>query len=226
MPRRTRTIVGGLIYHVLNRSNGRTTLFRKAADYDAFQRTLEEAFQRVPLRILSYCVMPNHWHFVVWPRRGADGEVSDFFRWLTLTHTQRWHANHGTSGTGHLYQGRFKSFPIEQDEHYYTVARYVERNPLRAGLVQRAEEWRYGSLWRRIAGSDADRAVLADWPLTLPRQWVEHVNQPQTEAEADAIRRSILRSAPFGGDAWKKRTVAALGLEHTQRPRGRPRSEK
>jgi putative transposase len=223
MPRRARTIVGGLIYHVLNRSNGRTTLFRKAADYEAFRHTLVEAHERTPLRILSFCVMPNHWHFVVWPKRGDGGEVSDFFRWLTLTHTQRWHAHHRTSGTGHLYQGRFKSFPIEQDEHFYTVARYVERNPLRAGLVRRAEEWPHASLALRLDPNRPEREVLADWPLMLPRTWVEHVNQPQTEAEAEAVRRSIVRGAPFGGEAWTKRTVAALGLEHTQRPRGRPK---
>jgi len=223
MPRRARTIVGGLIYHVLNRSNGRATLFRKAEDYRAFARTLSEARQRVPLRILSFCVMPNHWHFVVWPRRGHDGEVTEFFRWLTLTHTQRWHAHHHTSGTGHLYQGRFKSFPIEQDEHFYTVARYVERNPLRAGLVLRAEDWRHGSLWLRAADDPAERAILADWPLPLPRDWRKHVNQPQTAAEADAVRRSIQRGAPFGSEAWRKRIVSTLGLEHTERPRGRPR---
>jgi putative transposase len=121
-----------------------------------------------------------------------------------------------------LYQGRFKSFPIEQDEHFYTVARYVERNPLRAQLVERAEDWRYGSLWLRSAGAAAERSLLAQWPLPLPRQWTAHVNGPQTEAEAEAVRRSISKSAPFGGEAWTRRTVAALGLEHTQRPRGRP----
>jgi putative transposase len=223
MPRRARTLIGGLIYHVLNRSNGRTTLFRKAADYESFLHTLVEAHERTPLRILSFCVMPNHWHFVVWPKRGDGGEVSDFFRWLTLTHTQRWHAHHRTSGTGHLYQGRFKSFPVEQDEHFYTVARYVERNPLRAGLVRRAEEWPHGSLALRLDGNRPERDVLADWPLALPRTWVEHVNQPQTDAEAEAVRRAIARGAPFGGEGWTKRTVAALGLEHTQRPPGRPK---
>jgi putative transposase len=225
MPRRARSIVGGLIYHVLNRSNGRITLFRKPADYDAFELALAEAHERLPLRILSYCVMPNHWHFVVWPRRGYDSDVSEFFRWLTVTHTQRWHAHHGTSGTGHLYQGRFKSFPIEQDEHFYTVARYVERNPVRAGLVERAEQWRHGSLWRRTARPELATSFLAEWPLPLPRLWAAHVNQPQTEAEAEAIRRSIVRGAPFGSADWTRRTVHSLGLEHTQRPRGRPRKE-
>jgi putative transposase len=138
---------------VLNRSNGRQPLFCKEADYAAFERVIEESHAREPLRILAYCVMPNHWHWVVWPEPGADRRVSEFFRWLTVTHTQRWHAHYHTSGTGHLYQGRFKSFPVETDEHLYTVLRYVERNAVRADLVARAEEWRWSSVWRFYQGT-------------------------------------------------------------------------
>src|SRR3954464_6206193 len=156
MPRRARSIVGGYAYHVLNRANGRLRLFKKDADFAAFEQVLAEALDRVPLRILGYAVMGNHWHFVVWPRQRQDRQVTDFFRWLTHTHTQRWHAHHGTSGMGHLYQGRFKSFPIAADEHLLAVLRYVERNPLRAGLVERAEEWRWGSLHRRIHGTSEE----------------------------------------------------------------------
>lgn len=143
MPRRARSIQGGLVYHVLNRANGRLPLFRKEADYEAFERVVEEAYAREPLRVLAPCAMPNHWHWVVWPE--TDRQVSDFFRWLTVSHTQRWHAHYHTSGTGHLYQGRFKSFPVETDEHLYTVLRYVARKPVRAELVACAEAWRWSS---------------------------------------------------------------------------------
>ena len=115
----------------------RAKLFLKEEDYAAFERILDEAFLRVPLRVLGYCVMPDHWHMVVWPRDGLDHEVSDFLRWLTVTHAQPWHAHYDSSGSGHLYQGRYKSLPVESDEHLYTVLRYVERNPLRANLVER-----------------------------------------------------------------------------------------
>ena len=108
-----------------------------------------------------------------------------------MTHTQRWHAHHGTSGTGHLYQGRFKSFPIQSDEHLWTVLRYVERNPLRAGLVKRAEQWRWGSLWRRGFGDDESRSLLAEGPLKLPRNWIASVNRAQTAGEVAALRASV-----------------------------------
>ena len=102
------------------------------------------ALEKHPIRLLAFCLMPNHWHMVLWPEQ--DDQLTAFLRWLTHTHTQRWHAHHHTAGTGHLYQGRFKSFPIEQDDHLLTVLRYAERNPLRAGLVSRAERWRWSSL--------------------------------------------------------------------------------
>ncbi len=133
--------------------------------------------------------------------------MTEFFRWLTLTHTQRWHAAHGTSGMGHLYQGRFKSFPIEADEHLMTVLRYVERNPLRAGIVRKAERWRWGSLYRRTIGQETDEAILTDPPVPLGRQWVEHVNRQQTEAELEAIRRCVARGQPFGDDRWQRKVT-------------------
>jgi putative transposase len=200
VPRRARSIVGGLVYHVLNPANARATLFEKTEDYAALERVLEEARQRVPLRILAYCVMPNHWHLAVWPNAGEDRQVSEFLRWLTVTHTQRWHAHRHTSGTGHLYQGRFKSFPVESDEHRYSLPRYIERNALRANLVERAEVWRWSSLWRSTRGDDESKALLADWPLPRPTRWTNYVNQVETEAELAALRRSVKRGTPFGGE--------------------------
>jgi putative transposase len=217
--------VGGYPYHVLNRANGRLRLFKKDADFAAFEQVVAEAYDRVPLRVLAYVLMGNHWHFVVWPRRGQEGQVSDFFRWLSVTHSQRFHAHHGTAGMGHVYQGRFKSFPIAADEHLLAVLRYVERNPLRAGLVSRAEAWRWGSLYRRTQGTADEQALLTESPVSLGRLWLKHVNQPQTDAELADIRRCVTRGQPFGSEAWRTKVARKLGLEHTFRPRGRPRKK-
>lgn len=132
MPRGPRYAPGGLVYHALNRAVARLPLFEKDGDYAAFERVLALALAKHPTRLLGYCLMPNHWHMVLWPRR--DGELTAFLRWLTHTHTMRWHAHYHTAGTGHLYQGRFKAFPIQEDDHLYAVLRYVERNALRANL--------------------------------------------------------------------------------------------
>ena len=173
------------------------------------------------MRLLAYCLLPNHWHLLVWPRK--DGDLSRFMAWVTLTHTQRWHARRHSAGTGHVYQGRFKSFPVQEDEHFYAVCRYVERNALRAKLVKRAEKWQWGSLWRMTQGDRQTRALLASWPVPRPRCWRNWVNEAQSAAELAAVRHSISRGSPFGDEAWTNRAVSKLGLETTLRPRGRPR---
>ena len=219
MPRSRRHAPGGYIYHALNRAVARLPLFKKERDYLAFLQVVDEALALHPIRILSYCVMPNHWHFVLWPRH--DGEMTDFLRWLTHTHTMRWHARHHTVGTGHLYQGRFKAFPVQSDEHLFTLLRYVERNPLRAGLVKKAEDWPWSSLWYRRYVNPTMR--VSPWPLRIPGDWIEQVNRPQSDAELEALRRSVQRGSPYGGERWQKVTAAKLNLEFTLRPPGRPK---
>jgi putative transposase len=169
---------------------------------------------------LAYCVLPTHWHFVLWPEQ--DGERTAFLRWLTHTPTQRWHAHDHTAGTGHLDQGRFRVFPIEADDHLYRVLRYVERNPLRAGRVARAEEWRWSSLARRQRPEEHLLPLLCPWPVPLPEAWTRHVQQPETDAELAAVRRCVVRNQPFGSALWQRQTAARLGLQYTFRPRGRP----
>lgn len=158
---------------------------------------------------------------MVWPRE--DGELSRFTGWLTLTHTQRWHAHRQSTGSGHVYQGRFKSFPVQEDDHFYTLCRYVERNALRANLVTRAEDWRWGSLYRWKQGTSQEKSLLAAWPQPRRGAWVEYVNAPQSEAELAAIRRSVQRGCPYGEESWRDRIVRRLRLESTLRPQGRPR---
>jgi putative transposase len=199
-------------------------LFEKQEDYEAFERVLESAYARVDLPIYAYCVMPNHWHFVVRPK--SDTQVTDFFRWLTHTHTMRWHAHYHTEGTGHLYQGRFKTFPIQQDDHLLSVLRYVERNALQANLVERAEDWKYGSLWRSINQDDASKSVLSPWPIEKPRTWRAMVNRPQNAKELESIRKCVKKGSPYGSDRFMTQASARLQLKHTLRERGRPRKTK
>ncbi len=218
MPRRLRCADAGYVYHVLNRAVGRATLFHKSPDYAAFEKILRQAWERSAMRLLAYVVMPNHWHLVVWPER--DGDLTSYLQWLTVTHVRRWHAHHHTHGTGPIYQGRFKSFPIQDGDHFLTVCRYVERNPLRAGMVDWAEKWRWSSLWHRA--HETCVPWLTPWPVAVPLGWTAHVNGPETESELAALRRSVVRGAPYGDDGWQQRTAARLGLESSLRDRGRP----
>jgi putative transposase len=209
------------VYHALNRAVARLPLFHKDGDYQAFERIVAEGLQEHPTCLLAYALMPNHWHFVLSP--GQDGELTAFLRWVTHTHSMRWHTHYHTQGTGHLYQGRFKSFPVCADDHLYTLVRYVERNALRAGLVPRAEDWRWGSLWRRLHPEARPPLGLHPWPVPVPESWVDYVNQPQTQAELEALRRSVARGQRYGPTAWQHQTAVRLGLEFTFRSRGRPK---
>ncbi|MFL5328332.1 MAG: transposase [Gemmataceae bacterium] len=219
MPRTARASVGGVCYHVLNRGNGRTKVFHDDDDYLGFIDLLQQAEERLPVRILGYNLMPNHFHLVLWPRR--DGDLSRWMQWLLTSHVRRYHRLY--RGSGHVWQGRFKAFPIEQDEHLLTVLRYIERNALRANLVRKAELWPWSSLALRDAGKRPP--WLSPWPVDRPRNWTAWVNQAQTPAELKALHRCIARGTPFGDDRWTKRTAARLGLESSLRPRGRPRKE-
>jgi len=211
------------VFHVLNRGVGRMRLFEKDADYEAFERVLIETLSLRPMRLLAYCVIPNHWHMVVWPR--GDGDLASFMQRLSITHARRWQEHRRLVGTGHIYQGRYKSFPVQTDEHFLTVCRYVERNPLRARLVTRAEAWRWSSLWRRRRGAAQTRELLSDWPVDRPARWTARVNAAETAEELDQLRLSVARGKPFGNPTWTQRTIARLGLESSIRPRGRPRKQ-
>lgn len=222
MPRTARTAPGGMIFHVLNRANARAKIFTKDADYAAFERVMCETLARKPMRVLGYLIMPNHWHLVLWPKR--DGELAAFMQRLTTTHVRRWHLHRKTVGCGHLYQGTYKSFPIEADEHLLTVLGYVERNALRAGMVERAEDWRWSSLWRwRHPKITEDVPPLTAWPVERPRQWLQQVNRQQDETELEKLQTAVQRGRPFGSTIWQETTSKQLGLESSFHARGRPR---
>ncbi len=218
MPRAARASVGEMCYHVLNRGNARREVFHKDGDYQAFLRALGDACAEVPMPVLAYCLMPNHFHLAVRPRH--DGDLSRWMHWLQNAHVRRYHQHYHSSG--HIWQGRFKAFPIQEDAHLLTVLRYIERNPVRAGLAARAERWPWSSAghWR---GAAARPAYLAPGPVERPADWLGWVNGAATAAEEEAIRRSVARGAPYGDDGWTRATAAQLGLDGALRPRGRPR---
>jgi putative transposase len=221
MPRTARVAPGGIVFHVLNRGVARMQLFEKPGDYEAFDRVLNETLQAAAMRLLAYCLMPNHWHLLLWPEH--DGDLAAFMQRLTITHVRRWQENRRYVGLGHVYQGRYKSFPVEEDEHFFAAARYVERNALRANLVLRAEEWHWSSLWRRCRGGTNEREVLAQWPLDMPTDWLDRVNRADNDKELEALRRSVQRGRPYGTSEWQRQIAKRLGLDSAYRSDGRPR---
>ena len=219
MGRAPRADVAGGIYHALNRGNAKHDIFFKDEDFEAFERIVAEALEKFSVDLIAYQWMKNHWHMVVSPQ--VDGGMGAFIGWITLTHTQRYHAYHGTAGCGHVYQGRFRSFPVQDDEHFHTVCRYVERNALTAKIVKRAENYRWGSLHNWLGGDSP--IELATWPVRRLPRWADRVNEALTEKEFKMLDQCVKRGRPFGDEKWTTKTVKKYGLESTVNPRGRPK---
>ncbi len=203
----------------MNRGARRLPLFERPADYTTFVRVLQEAIEQFSMRLLCWVVMPNHWHLVLWPRE--DDDLSVFMAWSTATHSRRWHLSHHTVGTGTIYQGRFKAIPVKDDRHFLTVCRYVERNPVRARLVRRVEEWEWSS------ASGLPHALQPDmhvWPVPRPPSWNEDMNAAEASEDLRRLRDAIRRGMPFGPDSWREQTAVDLGWRTGMRPSGRPRA--
>lgn len=215
MPRTARASRGGVCHHVMTRGNRRDTVFHDARDYATFLALMRRANERLPVRILGFCLMPNHVHLVLLP--AGDGELGRWMHWLLTAHVQRYRKRYDSSGR--IWQGRFKAPPVQQDRHLLTVLRYVERNPLRSGLVNRAEAWPWSSL--RLRKDRAD-PLLSPPPIPLPQNWAGLVDEPLATSELAAIREGVQRERPFGDAAWVRGAAEQLGLLSTLRARGRP----
>jgi len=221
VPYRSRVGTADVVFHVLNRGVRRLRLFDRPGDYRAFLKVFREAQERIPIRCLAYCLMPNHFHLVLWPR--TDTELSAFMAWLTATHSKRWHAFRGTAGTGHVYQGRYKAFPVSSDTYFLRLCRYVERNAVRAGLVERAEDWRWSSLGQRARGLST--IALTEWPVARPPDWSDLVQLDVVE-EIQELRQAVSRGSPYGPDDWRVQIAGQLQLSSSLGSVGRPRNRR
>jgi putative transposase len=221
MPRLARVDIGDEIYHVINRANGRLTIFEKKADYQLFESILKKAKEETDMRILAYTIMPNHWHLVLQPR--TDGDLGTFMHKLTNSHTRQVRTSTKTIGHGHLYQGRYKSFIVSDDSYLLTLIKYVERNPVRAKLVTACEAWQWGSAWIRTNGSAQQKKLLSESPTPFPKNYLSWINTPDKEEDVVALRNSVNKGLPFGKDGWVDNMVDKYKLETTRRAVGRPR---
>ncbi len=223
MARQPRAAAPDIVYHVLNRANSREGIFLKDRDYVAFEKILLEAKEKFDMRILAFCIMPNHWHLILYPKTAES--LPQFMRWITHTHTQRYHTHYHSIGYGHLYQGRYKSFPVQDDDYFLQVCRYVERNPIRAGLAEKIGSWPWSSARIRAHSSPEQKKMLSDWPVEFPDYYEEWANtlSKDEEEKLEKIRHAIKKGCPFGESEWVTNIARKLGLESTLRERGRPR---
>jgi putative transposase len=222
MPRLPRAQLERGFFHVLNRGNHRQMLFRRGEEYAMFLEIVSQATAKFKVELWGYCLMGNHWHMVV--EVEAMRELSRWMHWISNRHVRLVHRENRSLEGGHIYQGRFKSFPIQDESYLYNVLLYVEANPLRAKLVARAEQWPWSSLSKatiREGLVEVARPKLAPWDRG--EHWLEAVNQPLSVAHLDGLRQSVVRGTPQGQPQWIADLASSCGLESTVRPRGRPR---
>ncbi|MDO8835500.1 MAG: transposase [Vicinamibacterales bacterium] len=204
------------MFHVLNRAVEGATLFRKGRDYDVFLHRLTDTLRRIPMRLLAYAVMPNHWHLVLWP---SEDNLSKFMKRLTAAHAQKWREQHGSRGRGAVYQGRFKAIAVQRDGHLIQLCRYVERNPVRARLVGSVQDWPWSSA--SLESADPRRPPLTAWPVRRPRQWLAMLNAPEPTASLARVRGAIRESRHFGASAWRLQVSGELRWRQGGRGPGR-----
>jgi len=182
MARPLREIPAGFVYHVGNRGSRKGPLFDGPNAYAAFERLVAATRERYAVRIIAYCLMFNHWHFLLWPL--ADNALSLFMKRLTEAHAAEWRRETKTVGQGAVYQSRFWVSPILDDLHLLGAWRYIERNPVEAGLVARAEDWP----WSSASVVRTDRALTVDFgPVPRPDNWLEIVNSSDTDRVIDYL---------------------------------------
>ncbi|MCK5564000.1 MAG: transposase [Planctomycetes bacterium] len=218
MTKRKRITKGGIAYHVLNRANGKLRIFKKDLDFIAFENILAEGIERFSMRLCGYCIMSNHWHLLLWP--AEDHSMSDFMHWVTVTHVRRWHTAHGTTGIGHLYQGRYKSFPIQHNHHYLKTMRYIETNPCRARIAQTPADWQWSSYAQRTGTQKP--FDLNPGPLPIPEKWPQIVNEALSDKDTTQIDNCIKREYPYAQNDWMQKNAKILKLNLEKKKRGRP----
>jgi putative transposase len=185
MPRPPRTCPDGVPQHVYNRGNRRSRIFLSSADYLGFLASLADAAERSTVRLVAFCLMPNHWHLVLWPCAGS--EIPAYMQIAMNAHIRDLLRRHDTAGTGHVYQGRYKNVPIFSTHDFLNVCRYVESNPVAAALTDRAESWAWSSLSRH--GPAPGINLLAEWPVRKPGNWLEMVNRPPEDRILKELKR-------------------------------------
>ncbi len=216
MPRTARAAMGGVIYHVSNCGRTGKTLFRSSDDFHAFVELLIEATSHASVEVFSFCLMPNYWHMILRPRGKTD--LSKYMSWVANTHVKRYRARYPRS-KGKVYQGRYESLPVQKGDDFVQLVGYIEAIPLRARLVQRAEDWAFSSLG---CEKKPARQLLDAWPVDRPERWKKIVNKPLDKAVRGRLELSLKRARPLGDDQWSARIAKKTNTEHKLRPIGRP----
>ena len=219
MPRIARGIADNQIYHIINRGNRREAVFHDNYDYEKFLKLLIESKEKYAIKIYAYCLMPNHFHLVIYTKY-ADS-LSQGMHWISSSSVRYYNKRYNISG--HLWQGRYKSFIVQEDSYLLVLLKYVEANPKRARIVKDCIDYKYSSANNRIKNNE--NLITDEIPILLPDDWYAYINSDEKITDIESIRNCINRQAPLGDKNWKYMVSKKYNLESTINPRGRPKKE-
>jgi putative transposase len=215
MARLPRIVVPGHPHHVTQRGNRRSRVFFEEGDYALYLDLLSEAALKAKTEVWCYCLMPNHVHLVAVPadKDGLRDTFADAHRRYTG------YINARLRATGHLWQGRFGSVVMDEAHLFYAV-RYVSLNPVRAKLVQRAQDWRWSSVAAHLAGKD-DRLVKVAPVLERYGDFAALLGEGiEDEAGFKSLRQSETTGRPLGSEAWMEKLEGITGRTLKPQRRG------
>ena len=216
MPRISRAIAVGYPHHITQRGNYRQTVFAEADDYSKYLELLNQYARKHSLDIWAYCLMPNHVHIVGVP--GADDSLVSVFRTVHMLYSQYY--NRKSNAVGHLWQGRYYSCALDEP-HVHAAVRYVEMNPVRAGIVASAEDYPWSSAKSHVTGA-ADSVLSGRCFLVETiRDWKQYLAEAPDQAAGTKLIKSTNTGRPCGEDDFVKRLEAQLGRRFASLPPGR-----
>ena len=217
MPRIARGLADNQIYHIINRGNRRESVYHDKYDYERFLKLLFDSKEKYNIKIYAYCLMPNHFHLVIYTKYSES--LSKAMHWISSSYVRYYNKRYKISG--HLWQGRYKSFIVQKESYLLTLLKYVEVNPKRAKIVKRCEDYKYSSAYNRI--NNIEDELINTPPIDLPVNWDKYINEEESKIDIDYIRNSIERQSPLGEELWQVNIAKKYGLESTLNSRGRPK---
>ena len=219
MARMARVVVPGLPHHVTQRGVRSMRVFFSDGDREEYLSLLAAAGERFGLTFWAWCLMSNHVHFVSVPRE--EESLARTFGEAHRRYTRL--VNFRQKVRGHLFQERFHSCPVQRDGHLLAAARYVEMNPVKAGLVQRAEDWPWSSAGFNAGRRRSDPLAGPNPLREMVGSWRRFLRTEEEEVAEERIERHLRTGRPLGGTRWVRQLERTLERPLAPRRPGRPR---
>lgn len=222
MPRIGRAVAAGYPHHVIQRGNNREEVFFEKDDRMRYFSLLKKYAAKWASPVMAYCLMTNHVHLLTKPE--SEESLYKMMQGLTLCYTQ--YVNRTYGRTGRLWESRYHSCIVDQEKYLWAAARYIEQNPIRAGIVEKAEDYPYSSAEAHVKGSKD--AVLGQDFFTEDRRqdYISLLRSDLPEKEIERLRHATKAGRPFGREGFVSEMENKLERKLLQRPKGRPRLEK